>query len=133
MQLRDSGGAPLWYVQRHCWASLVAQTVKRLPAMRETWDRSQGREDPLEKEMATHSSILPGKSHGRRSMVGYSPWGRRELDMTERLQILVILISHICFLPCMTTATILVQVITSYFRTIKISLLPLILSPRLGY
>ena len=39
-------------------ASLMAQTVKHLPAMRETWVRSLGREDPLEKEMATHSSIL---------------------------------------------------------------------------
>ena len=39
-------------------ASLVAQRLKRLPAMKETWVRSLGREDPLEKEMATHSSIL---------------------------------------------------------------------------
>ena len=39
-------------------ASLVAQAVKRLPAMWETWVRPLGREDPLEKEMATHSSIL---------------------------------------------------------------------------
>ena len=39
-------------------ASLVAQGLKRLPAMRETWVRSLGREDPLEKEMATHSSSL---------------------------------------------------------------------------
>ena len=39
-------------------ASLVAQTVKNLPAMQETWVRSLGQEDPLEKEMATHSSIL---------------------------------------------------------------------------
>ena len=38
--------------------SLVAQRLKRLPAVRETWVRSLGREDPLEKEMATHSSIL---------------------------------------------------------------------------
>ena len=38
----------------------------------------------LEKEMATHSSkILPGKSHGLRSLVGYSPWGHKELDTTE--------------------------------------------------
>ena len=36
----------------------MAQTVKRLPTMRETWVRSLGREDPLEKEMATHSSTL---------------------------------------------------------------------------
>ena len=40
------------------WASLVAQRLKRLPGMRETRVRSLGREDPLEKEMATHSSIL---------------------------------------------------------------------------
>ena len=40
------------------WASLVAQRLKRLPAVRETWVRSLGQEDPLEKEMATHSSIL---------------------------------------------------------------------------
>ena len=39
------------------WASLVAQTVKPLPTMQETWVRSLGREDPLEKEMATHSNI----------------------------------------------------------------------------
>ena len=39
-------------------ASLVAKRLKRLPAMWETWVRSLGREDPLEKEMATHSSIL---------------------------------------------------------------------------
>ena len=40
------------------WASLVVQRLKRLPAMWETWVRSLGREDPLEKEMAAHSSIL---------------------------------------------------------------------------
>ena len=39
-------------------ASLVAQRLKRLPTMQETWVRSLGQEDPLEKEMATHSSIL---------------------------------------------------------------------------
>jgi len=40
------------------WASLVVQTVKNLPAMQETWVQSLGWEDPLEKGMATHSSIL---------------------------------------------------------------------------
>ena len=44
-----------------------------------------GQEDPLEKGMATHSSILPGESHGVRSPVGYSPWDCKELDMTEQL------------------------------------------------
>ena len=43
------------------WASLVAQMVKRLPAMRETQGQSLGQEDPLEKEMATHSSTLAWK------------------------------------------------------------------------
>ena len=37
----------------------------------------------LEKEMATHSSILPGEFHGQRSLVGYSPWGHKEPDTTE--------------------------------------------------
>ena len=43
------------------WASLVAQTVKNLPAMQKTWVQSLGWEDPLEKGMATHSSILAWK------------------------------------------------------------------------
>ena len=55
---------------------LIAQSVKNLPAMQETWVRFLGQEDPLEKEMATHSPVfLPGKSHGQRSLMGYSPWG----------------------------------------------------------
>ena len=47
--------------------------------------RSLGWEDPLEKGMATHSSILAGKFQGQRSLVGYSPWGHRESDMTEQI------------------------------------------------
>ena len=43
------------------WTSLVAQTVKRLPAMRETWVQFLGLEDPLEKEMVIHSSTLAWK------------------------------------------------------------------------
>ena len=45
--------------------------VKNLPAMQETQVRSWGQEDPLEKEMATHSSILAGEFHGQRSLTGY--------------------------------------------------------------
>ena len=45
-----------------CWDSLVAQMVKSLPAVQETQVQSLGREDPLEKEMATHSSILAWKT-----------------------------------------------------------------------
>ena len=43
------------------WDSLVAQMVKGLPTMQETQDQSLGQEDPLEKEMATHSSVLAWK------------------------------------------------------------------------
>ena len=42
-----------------------------------------GREDPLEKGMANHSIFLPGGSHGKRRLAGYSPWGRKESDTTE--------------------------------------------------
>ena len=64
-------------------ASLVVQMAKRLPAMLETWVQFMGQEDPLEKEMTTHSVLLPGKSHGWKSLVVYSPWGSKESDMTE--------------------------------------------------
>ena len=48
--------------------------------------RSLGREDPLEEAMATHSSILAGKSHEQRNLVGYTVHGvSKGLDMTERL------------------------------------------------
>ena len=55
-------------------ASLVAQMVKNLPAVWETWVWSLGRKDSLEKGMATYSSILAGNFHGQRSLGGYSPW-----------------------------------------------------------
>ena len=44
-----------------------------------------GRKDPLEKEMATHSVFLPGKSHEQRSLLGCSPWGCKQSDMTKLL------------------------------------------------
>ena len=47
--------------------------------------QSLGQGDCLEKEKATHSKSLPGKSHGQSSLAGYNPWGRKEMDMTERL------------------------------------------------
>ena len=77
---------------------LVAQMVKHLPTMQETRVQSLDREDLLEKEMATHSSILPGKSHGRRSLVGYSPWGHKESDTTEWLHFLFTSIQVIAIL-----------------------------------
>ena len=56
----------------------MTQTVKNLPVVQETWIQSLGWEDPLEKGMATHCSVLPGEFHGQRSLVGYSPWGRKD-------------------------------------------------------
>ena len=53
--------------------------------MRETWVRSLGQEDPLEKEMATHSSILAWRIPWTEKPGGYSPQGGKELDTTERL------------------------------------------------
>ena len=55
-----SPGEGIGYPLQYSWASLVAQTVKNLPAIAilKTWVQSLGWEDPLEKEMATHSSIL---------------------------------------------------------------------------
>ena len=64
--------------------SLVAQMVKNLPAVQETCVWSLGQEDPLEKGTPT-SVILPGEFHGQRSLMGYSPWGHKESNMTERL------------------------------------------------
>ena len=68
---------------RYLWASLGAQMVKNLPAVRETQVQSLGRKDPLEKAMATHSSILAWKIPWTEEPVGYSLWGCKELNMTE--------------------------------------------------
>ena len=53
-----SAGEGIGYPLQYSWAFLVAELVKNLPAVRETWVRSLGWEDPLEKGKATHSSIL---------------------------------------------------------------------------
>ena len=55
----------------YIWASLMASLVKDLSAMQETQFQSLGQEECLEKEMATHSSIFPGKSQGQRSLEGH--------------------------------------------------------------
>ena len=63
--------------------SLVAQTVKNLPAMPETWVQSLSQKDPLEKGMATHSSILAWGIPWTEELGGYSPWDHKESDTTE--------------------------------------------------
>ena len=67
------------------WASLVAQMVKNLPAVQETWVQSLGWEYSLEEGMATHSTILTWNPQVQRSLEGYSPWGHKESDSTEQL------------------------------------------------
>ena len=57
-ELGRSAGEGIGYPPQYSWASLMAQLVKNLPAMRETWIRSLGWEDSLEKGKATHSSFL---------------------------------------------------------------------------
>ena len=68
-----------------CQASLVAQMVKHLPAMRETQVQSLGWEAPLEKEMATHSSTLAWKIPWAEEPGGLQSWDHKESDMTEQL------------------------------------------------
>ena len=63
----------------------MAQTVKNLPAMWETQVLSLGWEDPLEKGMATHSSILAWRISWTEKPGSYSPWGPKESDTTQRL------------------------------------------------
>ena len=74
-----SPGEGIGYPLQYSWASLVAQLVKNPPAMWETWVRSLGWEDPLEKGKATHSSILAWRI----------PWTvqSKESDMTKRLSV----------------------------------------------
>ena len=63
----------------------MAQTVKNLPAMRETQVHSMGQEDPLEKGIVPAPVFLPEKSHGQRSLAGFSSWSHKVSDRTERL------------------------------------------------
>ena len=65
--------------------SLVAQTVKNLPAMRTPGFCPWVRKIPQRRAWQPTPVLLPGKSHGRRSLVGCSPWGHEELDTTEQL------------------------------------------------
>ena len=65
--------------------SLVAQTVKHLPTMQESQVLSLGHEDPWKRKWQPTTVLLPEKSHGWLNLVGYSPWGCKESDTTERL------------------------------------------------
>ena len=73
-ELGRSAGEGIGYPLQYSWASFVAQLVKNVPAMQETWVRSLGWEDPLEKGKATHSSILAWR-------IPWGPWGYMEKSM----------------------------------------------------
>ena len=75
-----SPGEGISYPLQYSWASPVAQLVKNLPAVQETWAWSLGWEDPLEKGKATHPVFWPGESHRL-----YGPWRLKESDTPERL------------------------------------------------
>ena len=88
------------------WASLMAETVKNLPAMRETWVWSLGGEDPLEKRKAAHSRILAWRIPWTEEPGGYSPGGCLESDTTESLSLSHDLTYASClltfWLPCLS-------------------------------
>ena len=81
----SSSGEGRGYPVQYSWASLVAQMVKNLPAMQETWVQPLGWEDPLEEDMGTPLSILAWRIPTDRGLEGYSPSGCKESDTTERL------------------------------------------------
>ena len=99
------------WVSSYIWASLVAQIVKNLPAIQEIRVQSLSQEAPMEIEMATRSSILAWRIPWTEEPAGYSPWGLKESDTTERLTLahfftfiyiyIYICILNWCFLCCL--------------------------------
>ena len=79
--------------------------------MQETRVQSQGQEDPLEKGVATHSSILPGEFQGQRGQVGYGPWGCKEMDMTK-YTFVYIYIYVLKYILCLIMAVEFLQIIS---------------------
>ena len=90
-----SAGEGIVYPHQYSRAFLVAQLVKNLPAVWETWVPSMGWEDPLEKRKATTPVFWPGEYHEL-----HSPWGCKELDKTEQISLshLTEYVETLCFL-----------------------------------
>ena len=74
-------------VRSGCLKTLFEYVCVTLLQSRETGVRSLCWEDPLEKGMDTHPAFRPGEFHGQRSLAGYSPWGHKKSDTTERLSL----------------------------------------------
>ena len=81
--LGRSPGEGIGYLLQYFWAALVAQMVKNLTPVWETWVQSLCWEDPLEKGKVTIPVFLTGEFHGQRSLAGYSPWGPKESETVE--------------------------------------------------
>ena len=81
--LGRSPGEGIGYPLQYLWISLVAQMVKNPSAMKKTWIRSLGWEDPLEEGMATHSTLAWRIPWTEEPDGLHSPWGCKELDMAE--------------------------------------------------
>ena len=80
--LGRSAGEGIGYPLQYPWASLVAQLVKNVPALQETWVRSLGWENPWRRERLPTPVFWPGEFRGL-----YSPWGCKESDATEHLSL----------------------------------------------
>ena len=95
--LGRSPGEGKGYPLQYPWASLVAQQVKNLPAMQETWVRSWVEKIPRRRERLPTPVFWPGEFHGL-----YSPWGRKESDTAEQLSLSLLLFSQmsskLCFI-----------------------------------
>ena len=72
---------------------MVAQIVKNLPAIQDTWFWPRVRKIPWRRECQPTPVFLPGEFHGQRSLVGYGSWGCEESDMTEWLTLLTLCVS----------------------------------------
>ena len=92
---RNTAGMLIYISIVLLWACLVAQRLKHLPAMQETWVRSLGREDPLEKEMATHSSILAWRIPWTEEPGGVKKSWTRLSDFTFAFTFIVLLRENI--------------------------------------
>ena len=88
----------------YTWTSLMAQIVKNMPANAGDLGSIKTipglRRFPWRKECLTTPIFLPVKFHGQRSLVGYSPWGHKESDMTEQLKLSL---SNMCTYICIHT------------------------------
>ena len=89
-----STGEGIGYPFQYSWVSLVAQLVKNLSAMQETWIWFLGQEDPLEKGMVTHSSTLAWRIPWTEEPGELSLWGHEESDIAEQLTLYCLVSIH---------------------------------------